>query len=153
MNKRDLINKVTEMLKNNNIRKPVSTPKQVFHISDDEGNQSDFAIRKPDKKVLYNTNDVTAIIETCLSVIEDAIRHGEKVYIHGFGVFDIHKRAARQTKHPDTGEVVYVQERYVPKFSFGNNLRMAAKVYELSLDERKNNLYSEPQDAFEECDG
>ena len=152
MNKQALINKVTETLRNNNIRKPISTPKQVFHISDDEGNQSDFAIKKPDKKILYNTNDVSVIVETCLSVIEDAIKRGEKVYLHGFGIFDVHKRAARQTKHPDTGDVVYVQERYVPKFSFGNNLRMAAKVYELSLEESKIKQHLSSCDTSEECD-
>ena len=92
MNKKDLISKTTEVLRNNDIRKPISTPKQVFHISDDEGNQKDFVVRKTDKSVLYNTNDVTAILEACLSVIEDAIKHGEDVSLHGFGTLGVHKR-------------------------------------------------------------
>lgn len=135
MNKKDLISKTTEVLRNNDIRKPISTPKQVFHISDDEGNQKDFVVRKTDKSVLYNTNDVTAILEACLSVIEDAIKHGEDISLHGFGTLGVHKREARTAKHPVTKETVEVKERYVPKFSFGNNLRMAAKLYELSLGE------------------
>lgn len=148
MNKKELISRVAETLRNNNIRKPVSTPKQVFHISDDEGNHKDFVVRKTDKTVLYNAADITAIVDACLSVVEDAIKHGEEVYLHGFGTLGVHKRAARTTKHPDTGELVEVSERYVPKFYFGNNLRMAAKLYELSLDENQESsvLISDEED-------
>ncbi len=138
MNKKDLISRITEVLHDNNTRKPVTTPKQVFHISDDEGNKKDFVVRKTDKAVLYTTSDVTAILDACMSVIEDAIKRGEEVSVYGFGSLGVHRRAARTTKHPDTGEIVEVKARYVPKFSFGNNLRMAAKVYELSLDDFKD---------------
>ena len=136
MNKKDLISKTTEVLRANNIRKPISIPKQVFHISDDEGNSKDFVVRKTDKSVLYNTNDVSEILDACMAVIEDSLRRGEEVYVHGFGTLTVQKRAARQTKHPDTREVIYIDERYIPKFSFGNNLRMAAKMYELSLNDK-----------------
>lgn len=149
MNKKELISKATEVLRNNNIRKPISTPKQVFHISDDEGNQKDFIVRKTDKSVLYNTTDVSAIFEACLAVLEDAIKHGEKVCLYGFGTFDVHRRAARTTKHPDSGEVVEVKARYVPKFSYGNNLRMAAKLYELSLGEKPEKLPLDEQEVDE----
>lgn len=146
MNKKDLISKAVQLLHNNNIRKPISTPKQVFHISDDEGNQKDFIVKKTDKSVLYNTADVTAIFDACMSVIEEAIKKGDKITIHGFGTLGVHQRAARTTKHPETGEIIEVAARYVPKFTFGNNLRMAAKLYELSLDDFKHT------DSSEGCD-
>lgn len=135
MNKKDLISKTTEVLRNNNMRKPISSPKQVFHISDDEGNHKDFVVRKTDKSVLYNTNDVTNILEACLAVTEDAIAHGEDISIYGFGTLGVHQRAARTTKHPETGEPIEISAHYVPKFSFGNTLRVAAKLYELSLSD------------------
>lgn len=137
MNKRDLIGKVAEVLRENDVRKPISAQKTVLHISDDCGNQSDFIVKKSERGVLFTVNDVSAIIDACLVVIEDAIKHGEDVTIHGFGSLGVHHRAARETKHPETGEPVNVAARYVPKFSFGNNLRMAAKVYELSLTDRE----------------
>lgn len=145
MNKKDLISKAADVLRNNNIRKPVSIPKQVFHISDDEGNQKDFIVRKTDKTVMYNVNDVGAILDACLSVVEDAIKHGEEVSIHGFGTLNVHKREARQTKHPVTKEITKVDARYVPKFSYGNNLRMAAKLYELSLGDHSP-IFDEERD-------
>lgn len=150
MNKKDLISRVTEVLRNRNVRKPISTPKQVFHISDDEGNQKDFIVRKTDKSVLYNVNDVSVILEACLSVVEDAIKHGEKVHLQGFGTLDVRQRAARQTKHPESGEVVDVKARYVPKFSYGNNLRIAAKLYELSLADTQEASLSTPAQEVDE---
>lgn len=135
MNKKELIARASEVLRDNNIRKPVSMPKQVFHISDDEGNKKDFIVRKTDKTVAYNTNDVAAILDVLILEIQECIKRGETVHIHGFGDFLIHKRAARWTKHPETKEVVEVKERYVPKFTYGKDMKRAAKLYELSLED------------------
>lgn len=138
MNKKDLINKTVEVLKENDIRKRISAQKTVFHISDDNGNESDFVIKKAERGLLFTSNDVNAIVDACLAVIEDSIKHGETVNIHGFGTLSLGLRAERQTKHPATGEPVVISSRYVPKFNFGNNLRMAAKVYEMSLKDRES---------------
>lgn len=138
MNKKELISRTVDVLRENNIRKPTSAQKTILHVSDDYGNQSDFVIKKTDKGLLFTTNDVAAIIEACLAVVEDSIKRGEDVSIHGFGTIGVQHRAARQTKHPDTGEIINIEARYVPKFNFGNILRMAAKVYELSLEDPRN---------------
>lgn len=135
MNKKKLISSVVEVLREKGIRKPISVPRQVFHISDEEGNQKDFIVRKVDKTTAYNSGDVSAIVDACISVIEDSLIHGEEVSVHGFGSLGVHKRAARRTKHPNTGEPIEIDAHYIPKFSFGNNLRMAAKLYELSLND------------------
>ena len=137
MNKKDLINRTVDVLRENDVRKHVTAQKTVLHISDDHGNSSDFVVRKSERGLLFTIGDVSAIIDACLAVVEDAMKHGEDISIHGFGTLGVHHRAARQTKHPDTGEPVTINARYVPKFNFGNTLRMAAKVYELSLSDRK----------------
>jgi DNA-binding protein HU-beta len=138
MNKKDLISKTVDVLRENNIRKPVQAQKMVLHISDDYGNQSDFTVKKSDRGLLFTSCDVGAVIDACLAVIEDSIKHGEDVSIHGFGTIGLHYRAARQTKHPETGDLVNIKARYVPKFNFGNTLRTAARVYELSLEETRD---------------
>lgn len=139
MNKRELIEKVVEVLQNNDVRKNVASQKTTLHISDDYGNTSDFVIRKSDSGLLFTNKDVSTIVDAILAVAEDTIKHGEDISIHGFGSLGVHQRAARQTVHPVTGEPVDVGARFVPKFSFGNTLRMAAKVYEMSLaDERQD---------------
>lgn len=137
MNKRELIRKVADVLKDNDSRKTVTAQKTTLHISDDQGNQSDFVVRKTERGLLYTIKDVAIIVETCLAVIEDSIKRGETVTCQGFGSLGVHKRAARQTKHPSTGQVVDVEARYVPKFNFGNSLRLAAKIYEASLEDKE----------------
>ena len=135
MNKKEFISRVTNTLRENDVRKYVCTPKHVFHISDDEGNTKDFIIKRTEKEVLFTVPDITIILDTCLAVIEDALQKGEEVSLHGFGSFALKHRAARRTKRPDTGEWIDIESRYTPKFSFGNDLRIAAKLYELSLKE------------------
>lgn len=133
MNKKEFVSKVAETLRENNMRKPVSVQKHTFHISDDEGNTADFNIKQRDKNVLYTVDDAENVVDACLAVIVDALKNGEEINIKGFGRLGVHYRAARRTKEPGTNEWCEVEARYVPKFYFGTELRMAAKLYELSL--------------------
>lgn len=132
MNKKELSSRVAEVLRANNIRKPVSVKKQTFHITDEEGNTADFHIKQQDKNVIYTVDDTMNVIDACIAVIIDAIKNGEEISIKGFGNLGLHYRAARRTKEPNTGEWCEIEARYVPKFSYGNDLRMAARLYELS---------------------
>lgn len=142
MNRKELVRRVASVMRENNIRKPVSSPKHVFHITDDEGNSKDFIIKKTDKSVLFTVDDVEAVINTCIDVIMDAIRQGESISVKGFGTLALHYRKARSTIHPETGEPVIVADRYIPKFTYGKQLRMCARVFELSLNEGES--YNEP---------
>lgn len=135
MNRKELVRRTASVMKDNDIRKPVSSPKQVFHISDDEGNTKDFVVKKSNKGVLFTADDVDAIIDACIYVIEDALKHGEHISVRGFGTLALHHRKARTTKHPSTGDPIDIKARYVPKFTFGNDLRLCAKMFELSLTE------------------
>lgn len=135
MNRMEFVRRVAHEMRENNMRKPVSTPKHVFHISDDEGNSKDFVIKKSDKSVLYTVDDVEAVVNTCIDVIKEVIQTGEPISIKGLGTLGLHHRKARRTVHPETGKPVEVAARYVPKFSFGNDLRRCAKIFELSLED------------------
>jgi len=132
MNKKELSSRVAEVLRANNIRKPVSVKKQTFHITDEDGNTADFHIKQQDKNVLYTVDDTANVIDACIAVILDAIKNGEEISIKGFGSLGLHYRAARRTKEPNFGEWCEIEARYIPKFSYGNDLRMAARLYELS---------------------
>lgn len=136
MNKKEFVSRVSETLRENNVRKPVSVKKHTFHITDDNGNSADFNIKQRDKSVLYTVDDVANIVDASLAVILDAIKNGEEISIKGFGSLGLHYRAARRTKEPNSGEWCEIEAHYVPKFSYGNDLRMAAKLYEVSLEEQ-----------------
>ena len=136
MNQKQLVRLVTSVMREQNIRKEISYPKQVFHISDDEGNTKDFVVKKSDKSVIFTIDDIDAVINATVQVVEDLLKRGDYVSIRGFGSLALQYRKARKTKHPDTGLIVDVEARYIPKFTFGQNLRYCAKLYELSLKDK-----------------
>lgn len=148
MNKRDFVKRVSEVLRDSDIKKPISIPKQVFHISDDEGNSKDFTVKKVDKYAIYTANDISAIMDACLYVIQESLKKGEPISLHGFGTFSLRYRKPRATKSIKENEDIVIEGRYVPKFSFGNELRLCAKMYELSLSDR----LPEPEPVFDEAD-
>lgn len=149
MNKRELVSTVTEVLKQNGVKKTIKMPKQRFTISDNEGNSREFTVKKSDKLVYLNMDDVTNVIDACIAVIENSLKKGESVTVHGFGSLGLHYRKARSTKRIDNGEEVAVPARYVPKFNYGNDLRLAAKIYESSLEDV---FVDEIENYFEEED-
>ena len=138
MNKKELSSRVAEVLRLNNIRKPVSIKKHTFHITDEDGNMANFHVKQQDKNVIYTVDDALNVIDACIAVIIDALKNGEEISIKGFGSLGLHYRAARRTKEPNSGEWCEIEARYVPKFTYGNDLRMAAKLYELSNEEDSN---------------
>lgn len=135
MNKRDLIDRTTDLLQQKNVRKRIRAQIATFHISDDEGNTGDFQIKKDATAVLLTTEDVGEVLEAVLEVITDSIKSGESVTLPGFGSFKVHERAKRAVRHPDTGEMVDIEAHYTTKFSPGTDLKLAAKIYDLSTKE------------------
>ena len=133
MNRKEFVKRVTEVMRENDIRKPISMPKQVFHISDDEGNHKNFVLQKKDKTALFTVDDVRAVVDTCLYVIGEVLKKGDHVVVQGFGEIGLEYRKPRTLRHVETGEIVEAVGHYVPKFTFGKDLRMCAKIYELSL--------------------
>lgn len=152
MFRKDLVRRAAAILREKDVRKPVSIPKQVFHISDDEGNTRDFIIKKTDKRVIYTAEDVEAVIDACLEAIKEALRDGDCVSIKSFGSLGLKYHKPKTLRHVGTGESVEVAGHYLPKFSFGNDLRVCAKVFEM-----KNTLTQQRvpsfADAAEDSDG
>lgn len=148
MNRSEFIKRVSNVLRKNDIKKHVHLPKQVFHISDDDGNTKDFSVKKTDKTIIYTNNDVASIIDACLYVIQEALKSGDTVTISGFGRFGLLYRKERKTKSIGTNEEICIEGHYIPKFYFGKDLRRCAKLYELSRqdasDSRKEALRDEP---------
>ena len=105
MNRKDFIQRVTAQLRENNVRKSVTMPKQVFHISDDSGNSRDFIVRTTDKSVLFTKDDIDAIVDACLFIIQESLKAGEEITFHGFGTLGIKYRQPRATKSFETGEL------------------------------------------------
>lgn len=67
--------------------------------------------------------DVELIVATIFNEITSALTRGERVELRGFGAFTIKKRDARTGRNPRTGEAVPVEEKVVPFFKAGKELR------------------------------
>ena len=67
--------------------------------------------------------DVERIVATVFDEISQALSRGDRVELRGFGAFSVKHRAARLGRNPRTGETVKVNEKYIPFFKTGKELR------------------------------
>lgn len=67
--------------------------------------------------------EVEVIIETVFDKMVNALKQGHRVEIRGFGTFEVRHREARQGRNPKSGASVYVQNRGVPFFKVGKELK------------------------------
>lgn len=67
--------------------------------------------------------DVENIVNAMLEEISEALAHGNRVELRGFGAFSVKNRPARTGRNPRTGEAVEVEEKWVPFFKTGKDLR------------------------------
>ena len=56
-------------------------------------------------------------------LLSDAMANGDRVELRGFGAFSVKHRPARTARNPKTGSQVAVEEKWVPFFKTGKELR------------------------------
>jgi len=71
---------------------------------------------------LYH-RDVENIVNAILDEITGALASGNRVELRGFGAFSVKHRPARTARNPKTGDKVSVDEKWVPFFKTGKELR------------------------------
>ena len=69
------------------------------------------------------SRDVELIVSTIFDEVTAALARGERVELRGFGAFTVKQRDARTGRNPRTGEAVAVDEKMVPFFKAGKELR------------------------------
>jgi integration host factor subunit beta len=67
--------------------------------------------------------DIEKIVNAILDEIVEALRRGDRVELRGFGAFSAKLRGARQGRNPRTGALVSVEEKAVPFFKTGKEMR------------------------------
>lgn len=67
--------------------------------------------------------DVENIVNAIFDEIGDALADGNRVELRGFGAFSVKNRPARTGRNPRTGASVSVEEKWVPFFKTGKELR------------------------------
>lgn len=135
MNRREFTSRVAALLKEDGARKRMIAPKHTFHISDDDGNKKDFVVRKSMKGILYNRDDVDAIIDACIKIIQEALMHGEPVEFRGFAKLGVHYHKLGNRTNPGTGEKLTIPGRYLPKFTALVEMKKYTAIYQRSLED------------------
>ncbi|HQV05734.1 MAG: HU family DNA-binding protein [Chitinophagaceae bacterium] len=67
-----------------------------------------------------------AALDSFIGAVTKTLKGGGKVTLVGFGTFSVSRRAARNGRNPQTGEVIKIKARKVAKFKAGKEL--AAKI-------------------------
>ena len=67
--------------------------------------------------------DVERIVSTIFDEISAALADGDRVELRGFGAFSVKHRPARTGRNPRTGAKVSVDQKNVPFFKTGKEMR------------------------------
>ncbi|QCI66657.1 integration host factor subunit beta [Phreatobacter stygius] len=67
--------------------------------------------------------DVENIVNAILDEIVSALARGDRVELRGFGAFSVKARGARVGRNPRTGAHVAVEDKVVPFFKTGKEMR------------------------------
>ncbi len=78
-------------------------------------------------KVVNTKKEAQAAVNCVFSTITKALKKKDAVTLIGFGTFKVAKRKARKGRHPQTGAVISIKAKKVPKFVPGKALKDAVK--------------------------
>ena len=71
--------------------------------------------------------DIELSVKTIIKSMVNSLRKGERIEIRGFGSFSLRYRKSRVGRNPKSGQSVNIEERYVPHFKPGKNLKERVK--------------------------
>ncbi len=85
--------------------------------------KSELIERLVDRHEQLSVKDVELAVKAMLDQMTEALSHGDRIEIRGFGSFSLHYRAPRIGRNPKTGESVELEAKHVPHFKPGKELR------------------------------
>ena len=83
--------------------------------------------------------DLEKFTDIILKEIKNTLKRGERVELRGFGAFSVQHRKERTGRNPRTGEAVQVEEKFIPRFKTGKELR-------IKLNSKNNTSISQEED-------
>lgn len=79
------------------------------------------------EKTGFSKTDTEKVLKAATDVIMDSVAAGDKVAIHGFGIFEQAERKERHAHNPRTGEEILVAATKVPKFTAASAFKKRVK--------------------------
>jgi DNA-binding protein HU-beta len=84
-------------------------------------NKAELIAHIADEAGITKTQANTAL-DSFVDAVTKTLKKGDKVTLVGFGTFSVSKRAARNGRNPQTGEVIKIKARKVARFKAGKDL-------------------------------
>jgi DNA-binding protein HU-beta len=84
-------------------------------------NKADLIAKIADDAGISKTQAGTAL-DSFVEAVTKSLKKGDKVTLVGFGTFSVSKRAARNGRNPQTGEVIKIKAKKVARFKPGKEL-------------------------------
>ncbi|QCI20444.1 integration host factor subunit beta [Buchnera aphidicola (Brachycaudus cardui)] len=91
--------------------------------------KSELFERISEKKIHISNKIIESAIKEMLEHMTMSLAKGQRIEIRGFGSFSLHYRSARIGRNPKTGKIVKLNEKYVPYFKPGKQLRICTNIY------------------------
>jgi DNA-binding protein HU-beta len=76
-------------------------------------------------KAEITKKDAEKVINAFFTIVEDALKSGDKIQLIGFGTFAVRSRQARKGRNPQTGAEINIPAAQVPAFKPGKALKDA----------------------------
>ncbi len=86
--------------------------------------KSELVLRITERNPHLYQRDVENIVNAILGEIVKALSTGSRVELRGFGAFSSKRRESRTGRNPRTGEKVAVDEKRMPVFKAGKEMRL-----------------------------
>lgn len=96
-----------------------------------------------DKTPHISKKDTEIVVNTIFESMAEALRHGHRIEIRGFGSFQVKVREAREGRNPKTGEPVHISAKRTPFFKVGKELKEMVDKVPLEAVEQANQRESE----------
>jgi integration host factor subunit beta len=85
--------------------------------------KSELIMRLAERNPHLYQRDIERIVATIFGEIAAALSRGDRVELRGFGAFSVKRREARIGRNPRTGDSVPVEDKHIPFFKTGKQLR------------------------------
>lgn len=90
----------------------------------DDMTKNELIKKVSEKYKAYSRDDLALVVDTILQSMIDAMKKSERIEVRGFGAFTIRERKPRIGRNPKSGEKVTLNNRRVPFFKTGKELRL-----------------------------
>ncbi|AAM67853.1 integration host factor subunit beta [Buchnera aphidicola] len=85
--------------------------------------KSELFERIAERKAHISNKIIECAVKEMLEYISISLSKGKRIEIRGFGTFSLHYRSSRIGRNPKTGKKIKLNERYIPYFKPGKQLR------------------------------